>query len=162
MMTEVKGGLSREQKINLRTEAKVGGGCVGAPPRRTAGGRQRGEGSGRAAGRCGRALGRRHPRAAPPADAPPPPDALRPRATRQAPFRFARTFIFGGLAAGAGLGLIVILGRLAKSLQGEAGRMGGVRREGEGGDGSGAGGGGEGAGESRRPRDARSSRGRRP
>lgn len=25
MMTEVKGGLSREQKINLRTEAKVGG-----------------------------------------------------------------------------------------------------------------------------------------
>ncbi|KIY97927.1 hypothetical protein MNEG_10037 [Monoraphidium neglectum] len=56
-MTEAKGGLSREQKINLRTEAK-------------------------------------------------------------APFRFARTFIFGGLAGGAGLGLIVIIGRLVQSLRG--------------------------------------------
>jgi predicted lipid-binding transport protein (Tim44 family) len=55
----MKGGLTRAQKINLRTEAK-------------------------------------------------------------APFRFARTFIFGGLAGGAGLGLIVILGRLARSIQGLA------------------------------------------
>lgn len=57
MLTEAKGGLTREQKINLRTEAK-------------------------------------------------------------APFRFARTFIFGGLAGGAGLGLTIITGRLVKSLQG--------------------------------------------
>lgn len=64
MMAEARGGLSRQQKIELRTEAK-------------------------------------------------------------APFRFARTFIFGGLAAGAGLGLIVILGRLAKSLQGECNGGGG-------------------------------------
>ncbi|KAI8464506.1 MAG: hypothetical protein J3K34DRAFT_114825 [Monoraphidium minutum] len=57
MMTEIKGGLSRDQKIMLRTEAK-------------------------------------------------------------APFRFARTFIFGGLAGGAGLGLLIITGRLVQSLQG--------------------------------------------
>lgn len=111
MMTEIKGGLSREQKINLRTEAKVRGARGGA-----------------AAGRrcCSRRLRpfrgctqsvRRPPLPSPQLQGPPacPPAA---RATSQAPFRFARTFIFGGLAGGAGLGLIVIIGRLIKSLQG--------------------------------------------
>ena len=39
----------------------------------------------------------------------------------QAPFRFARITLFGGLAAGAGLGLLVIIGRLIKSIQGGPG-----------------------------------------
>jgi len=56
-------------------------------------------------------------------DQPTPPHLL------QAPFRFARTFIFGGLAAGAGLGLIVIIGRLVRSLQGERGAAEGVRKQ---------------------------------
>lgn len=43
------------------------------------------------------------------------------RTEARAPFRFARTVIFGSLAAGAGLGLIVILGRLAASLRGGEG-----------------------------------------
>jgi tetratricopeptide (TPR) repeat protein len=60
LLQRVRGGLSREAKINLRTEAR-------------------------------------------------------------APFRLARTILFGGLSAGAGLGLIVILGRLAASLKGGEG-----------------------------------------
>jgi len=60
MLTQIKGGLSREAKVNLRAEAK-------------------------------------------------------------APFRFVRIVLFGGLTAGAGLGLIVILGRLVQSLQGGEG-----------------------------------------
>jgi hypothetical protein len=60
LLQRVRGGLSREAKINLRTEAR-------------------------------------------------------------APFRLARTILFGGLSAGAGLGLIVILGRLAASLRGGEG-----------------------------------------
>lgn len=43
------------------------------------------------------------------------------RTEARAPFRFARTVLFGGLSAGAGLGLIVILGRLAASLRGGEG-----------------------------------------
>jgi tetratricopeptide (TPR) repeat protein len=43
------------------------------------------------------------------------------RTEARAPFRFARTVVFGSLAAGAGLGLIVILGRLAASLRGGEG-----------------------------------------
>jgi len=43
------------------------------------------------------------------------------RTEARAPFRLARTIIFGSLAAGAGLGLIVILGRLVASLKGGEG-----------------------------------------
>jgi tetratricopeptide (TPR) repeat protein len=43
------------------------------------------------------------------------------RTEARAPFRFARTLLFGSLSAGAGLGLIVILGRLAASLRGGEG-----------------------------------------
>ena len=59
----------------------------------------------------------------------------------QAPFRFVRIVLFGGLTAGAGLGLIVILGRLVQSLRGEGvGKgveWGGGRREAEGNGGEG-------------------------
>ncbi|CAG9463674.1 unnamed protein product [Pedinophyceae sp. YPF-701] len=43
------------------------------------------------------------------------------RTEAAAPFRFARIFILGGLAAGAALGLLVILGRLAAAVQGGEG-----------------------------------------
>lgn len=39
----------------------------------------------------------------------------------QAPFRFARVTILGGLAAGAGLGLLIIIGRLIQSIKGGPG-----------------------------------------
>lgn len=40
------------------------------------------------------------------------------RAEAKAPFRLARLFIFGGLGAGAALGLAVIAGRLIAALKG--------------------------------------------
>ena len=40
------------------------------------------------------------------------------RAEAKAPFRLARLFIFGGLGAGAALGLAVIAGRLIQALKG--------------------------------------------
>lgn len=40
------------------------------------------------------------------------------RAEAKAPFRLARLFIFGGLGAGAALGLVVITGRLIAALKG--------------------------------------------
>ncbi len=40
------------------------------------------------------------------------------RAEARAPFRLARLFIFGGLGAGAALGLAVIAGRLIAALKG--------------------------------------------
>jgi hypothetical protein len=60
MLGEVKGGMTREQKVSLRAEAK-------------------------------------------------------------APFRLARITLFGGLAAGAGLGLLIIIGRLVQSIKGGPG-----------------------------------------
>lgn len=43
------------------------------------------------------------------------------RAEARAPFRFPRTIFFGGLLAGDAIGLLIILGRLAASLQGGEG-----------------------------------------
>jgi hypothetical protein len=52
------------------------------------------------------------------ADAVPAPAAA---AVVQAPFRLARITLFGGLAAGAGLGLLIIIGRLVQSIKGGPG-----------------------------------------
>lgn len=41
------------------------------------------------------------------------------RAEARAPFRLARLFIFGGLGAGAGLGLFIIASRLIAALKGK-------------------------------------------
>ncbi len=43
----------------------------------------------------------------------------RPATAPQAPFRLPRIILFGGLLAGAALGLVIIVLRLIKSLQGE-------------------------------------------
>jgi tetratricopeptide (TPR) repeat protein len=43
------------------------------------------------------------------------------RAEAQEPFRFIKLYLFGGLAAGAGLGLFIIGTRLVKALQGGEG-----------------------------------------
>lgn len=40
------------------------------------------------------------------------------RAEARAPFRLARLFFFGGLGGGAGVGLVVIAGRLVSALRG--------------------------------------------
>ncbi len=45
-----------------------------------------------------------------------------PYVCAQAPFRLPRIILFGSLLAGAAIGLLVILGRLAKSLQGKRAR----------------------------------------
>jgi hypothetical protein len=44
------------------------------------------------------------------------------RAEAKAPFRLARLFLFGGLGAGAGLGLFIITARLISAIRGVPGR----------------------------------------
>ena len=44
------------------------------------------------------------------------------RAEAQEPFRFFKLYLFGGLAAGAGLGLFIIGTRLVKAVPGGRGR----------------------------------------
>ena len=43
------------------------------------------------------------------------------RVEARAPFRLARLFLFGGLGGGAGVGLIIIAGRLISALKGARG-----------------------------------------
>jgi len=44
---------------------------------------------------------------------------IRARTEAKAPFRAVRLFVFGGLGAGAALGLFIITGRLIAALKGE-------------------------------------------